>query len=67
MAKDKAHTMDFKGLAIEADEFNGKMTSAAIVALTPVSTADGSDPATTQALANALKAKLNAVIAALQS
>lgn len=34
--------------------------------VTAVSTADGSDPATTQALANALKAKLNTLLAELK-
>lgn len=71
MAKDKSHQMDFKGLELIADEFTGSFTGSvsnpAIDALTPVSTADGSDPATTQALANALKVKVNAIIAALQS
>ena len=38
-----------------------------ITALTAIATADGSDPATTQALANACKAKINAIIAALQA
>lgn len=41
--------------------------SAAAAAIAAVSTDDGSDAATTQALANALKAKLNALIAALQN
>ena len=71
MAKDKSHQMDFKGLELVADEFtgtvNGSVSNAAIDALTAVSTADGSDPTTTQALANALKVKVNAIIAALQS
>ena len=40
---------------------------AAVTALTPVATADGSDPATTQALANALKVKINQIIAALKA
>lgn len=38
-----------------------------VAALTAVATADGSDPATTQALANALKVKVNAIIAALKA
>lgn len=38
-----------------------------IAALTAVATADGSDAATTQALANALKVKVNAIIAALKA
>ena len=40
---------------------------AAVAALTTVTTADGSDAATTQALANALKVKINAIIAALKA
>lgn len=36
-------------------------------AITAVTTPDGSDPATTQTLANALKVKLNALIAALNA
>lgn len=38
-----------------------------ITALTTVTTADGTDPATTQALANALKVKINQIIAALKA
>ena len=38
-----------------------------IAALSAITTPDGSDPATTQALANANKAKINAIIAALQA
>lgn len=45
----------------------GMSAKAEIAALTPVSTADASDPATTQALANANKAKINAIIAALKA
>lgn len=40
---------------------------AAITALTPISTANASDPATTQALANANKVAINAIIAALKT
>lgn len=36
-------------------------------AITPVTTPDGSDAGTTQTLANALKAKLNQLIAALNA
>jgi hypothetical protein len=71
MPLDKSHQMDFLGLEIVASEFtgtvNGSVTNASIEALTPVATADGTDAATTQALANALKVKLNQVIAALQA
>lgn len=47
--------------------FKGSLAKAEIQALTAIATADASDPATTQALANATKAKLNAVIAALKA
>lgn len=71
MPKDKSHQMDFAGLELVADEFtgvfNGSLENTAVNALTAVATADGSDPATTQALANALKVKVNAIIAALQT
>ena len=42
-------------------------TKAQIVALTPVSTPDATDPATVITLANANKAKINAIIAALKA
>lgn len=45
----------------------GKINNPAVVALTPIATADATDPATTMALANINKAKINAVIAALQA
>lgn len=45
----------------------GTLANAAVVALTPIATPDATDPATTQALANANKAKINAIIAALKS
>lgn len=71
MAKDKSHQMDFKGLEIVADEFtgtlNGNFVKAQITALTPVATADASDPATVITLANANKAKINQIIAALKA
>lgn len=38
-----------------------------IAALTAISTADATDPATTMALANINKAKINAIIAALKA
>lgn len=38
-----------------------------IAALTAIATADATDPATTMALANECKAKINAIIAALQA
>lgn len=37
------------------------------LAITPVTTPDGSDAATTQTLANALKVKINQLIAALNA
>lgn len=71
MPKVKSEQMDFAGLEIVADEFtgtvNGSVTNASIEALTAETTADGSDAATTQALANALKVKVNEIIAALQA
>lgn len=41
--------------------------TAAIQGLTTVTTANGTDAATTQALANALKTKINQIIAALKA
>lgn len=41
--------------------------NAAVSGLTAIATADATDPATTQALANACKAKINEIITALQS
>lgn len=72
MAKDKSHQMDFKGLEILADEFTGTFngsvtTKPEVAALTPVATADATDPATVITLANANKAKINAIIAALKA
>lgn len=52
---------------IKAGAFVDAGQAAAIAALTTVTTADGSDPATTQALANALKVKVNQIIAALKA
>lgn len=42
-------------------------TKPQIAALTPNATANGSDAATTQALANSLKTTVNAIIAALKA
>jgi hypothetical protein len=42
-------------------------TKTEIAALTAIATADAVDPATTQALANECKAKINAIIAALKA
>lgn len=50
---------------VTADGFDGPISG--VSGITAVATADGSDAATTQALANALKAKLNELIAALQA
>jgi hypothetical protein len=47
----------------DTEATNAKMAAAA--AVTPIATADASDPATTQALANACKAKINELLAAL--
>lgn len=71
MPKQKSEQMDFAGLEIVADEFtgtfNGSVNNSAITALTTVTTPDGSDATTTQTLANALKVKVNQIIAALKS
>lgn len=42
-------------------------TKAAIAALTTIATADATDPATTMALSNINKAKINQIIAALKA
>lgn len=49
------------GVAIDTTPASG------IAGLTAIATADGSDAGTTQTLANACKAKINAIIAALQT
>lgn len=67
MPKDKSHQVDYRGLQVVADEITGKNTNTAIQALTAEATANGSDATTTQALANALKVKVNAIIAALKA
>lgn len=61
-------TIDLKGNRIVADEFVGdiKAGNAAIAALTLITTPDATDEATAVTLANATKAKVNAIIAALQ-
>jgi len=51
-----------------ADQIDGAVASKAQVsALTAIATADATDPATTMALANECKAKINAIIAALKA
>lgn len=51
-----------------ASQISGSIaTKAEIAALTPVATADASDPATVITLANANKAKINQIIAALKA
>lgn len=53
---------------IKAGAFQPSETqAAAIQGLTTVTTANGTDAATTQALANALKTKVNQIIAALKA
>lgn len=47
--------------------FAGAPTSPEVAALTPIATVDAIDPATTQALVNECKAKINAIISALQA
>lgn len=51
-----------------ASQINTAMaTKAAIAALTTIATADAVDPATTMALSNINKAKINQIIAALKA
>lgn len=52
---------------IKAGAFIDSGSSAAITALTPVTTPNATDEATAITLANALKVKVNAIIAALQA
>lgn len=73
MAKDKAHQLDYKGLAVVADEFIGTVTGTITGgALKPtgvanIATADAVDPATTMALVNICKAKINELLTALKA
>lgn len=53
--------------SIKAGAFIDAGQAAAITALTAIATADATDPATTMALANINKAKINAIIAALKA
>lgn len=54
--------------AVTASEIEAAIAAKTeIAALTAVATADGSDLATTQALANALKVAVNAITAALKA
>lgn len=48
------------------DTASGEYKHVAPVAVIDIATADGSDPATTQALANATKAKVNDLLAKLR-
>lgn len=63
---------DLSGNVLVADSFESSTgvpvggDLAAVQALTPVATADATDLATAQALANANKAKINQIIAALK-
>jgi len=52
-------------LAQEVASQIGSVDNAAVAALTPVTTPDATDEATAVTLANANKAKINAIIAAL--
>ena len=64
----RSEQMDYKGLEIIADEFTGNLNgtvSGALSDVALVTTPDGSDAATTQTLANALKAKINEIINSL--
>lgn len=64
MAKPKHEQLDYKGLEIIADEFTGTV-SGALAGVTTIVTADAIDLATVITLANATKAKVNEIIAAL--
>lgn len=68
---DKSRQLDYLGLEVIADEFtgtfNGTNVKAQITALTNVTTPDATDPATVITLANANKAKINQIIAALKA
>ncbi len=62
--------IDFGKATIKAKKVigNAALTSKPeIAALTAIATADGSDADTTQTLANAIKAKVNLIIAALKA
>lgn len=64
----RSEQFDFAGLEIIADEFTGTFNgsvSGALSGVALVTTPDGSDAATTQTLANALKVKINEIINAL--
>lgn len=51
-----------------ASQIDGAVSgNTAVAALTTIATADAIDPATTMALVNICKAKINTIIAALQS
>lgn len=51
-----------------ATQIDGAVAAkSAVAALTAIATADATDPATTMALANINKAKINAIIAALKA
>lgn len=58
---------DFDASLVAALTANNVKTKPAIVALTAEATANATDLATAQALANALKVKVNAIIAALKA
>ncbi len=47
--------------------FQAPLVGGSIDSLTPIATADATDPATTMALANECKAKVNAIISALKA
>jgi hypothetical protein len=64
MAKPKHEQMDYRGLQIVADEFSGTV-SGALTGVTAITTPDATDLATAITLANATKAKVNQIIAAL--
>lgn len=67
MATDKRRLAELGMVPELAKEVVKMETATKIASIATVGTADGSDPATTQALANALKARLNALITALKA
>jgi hypothetical protein len=70
MPKQKSQQINFKKLEVVADEFtgnvNGKVSTAAVTAVAAVAAANATDLASAQTLANELKTKFNALLAALK-
>lgn len=68
---DKSRQVDMKGLELVADKFTGTVAATNVAtkptSVAAVATPDGTDAATTQTLANALKAKINELLTALKA